>query len=515
MVPSSFPSELPPLGSIFNYRVCGHSLEEFIGNLTSKLLKHDAFLRMEQNGVSFLFLEPFRRITYPDPLTIPSIFLPSSYTKKTDCAKNSLTESVPHVAGWISYEYGYKLLPTNNLKPNNLQLRKENYLTKLPCYCFHEYQTVIKADYKGKIMTISRVSAASDSPSKVSPPSWSADKDFHTVGQNFINSVQKSGLSKSKKDKINSISICKNFERQILSHAAKSQQQYIEDIKSIKEEITRGEVYQVNLSNQFNIPINSSNLKTSLDNLSVQWNSELLSAPYGALGRYSLSYNEKLSDERLSNPESFILFALSPELMVTTKCDGSRLVATSKPIKGTRPRGQTVSEDAALIDSLLTSSKDAAELAMIVDLVRNDFNRVAELGSVKVANHKSLESYSTVHHLVSTIRGVVSNKDHLIPLLTSLFPFGSITGTPKIAAIDAISRYENTARGIWTGTIGMIGYDGTCQFNVAIRTAHIFQNSFIFNSGGAITIDSVPEDEYAETLIKAWCWAPILKNLLT
>jgi anthranilate/para-aminobenzoate synthase component I len=109
---------------------------------------------------------------------------------------------------------------------------------------------------------------------------------------------------------------------------------------------------------------------------------------------------------------------------------------------------------------------------------------------------------------------VLGNKDHLIPLITSLFPFGSITGAPKKAAIDAISRYESTARGIWTGTIGMIGYDGTCQFNVAIRTAHIFHNQFIFNSGGAITIDSNPEDEYVETLIKARCWAPILKNLI-
>jgi anthranilate/para-aminobenzoate synthase component I len=505
MALTTLPYELPHLGSISHYCASGHNLAKFIGDLTSKFIKHQGFMRLEQNGISFLFLEPFRRITYPEPIAMPHICSPSTSASRTSyLAENSGTESIPHFAGWISYEYGYK-----NLLINSQKIREKSNLTKIPYYCFYEYQTVIKADYKINKITISRLSEGFSSPNRRNPPMWLADEDFRIISQKFIKSLTNSSLKQKASDEINLISTSKNFERQILSHATKSQKQYIEDIKHIKEEILCGEVYQVNLSNQFNIPINSSALQICLDNLSETWNPELKSAPYGALGRFSL-----FCEESSYNPESFIVLSLSPELMISTKYDGLSLLASSRPIKGTRPRGQTVLDDTYLINSLLTSSKDAAELAMIVDLVRNDFNRAAELGSVKVANHKTLESYPTVHHLVSTIQGVLGNKDHLIPLITSLFPFGSITGAPKKAAIDAISRYESTARGIWTGTIGMIGYDGTCQFNVAIRTAHIFHNQFIFNSGGAITIDSIPEDEYVETLIKARCWAPILKNLI-
>jgi anthranilate/para-aminobenzoate synthase component I len=140
---------------------------------------------------------------------------------------------------------------------------------------------------------------------------------------------------------------------------------------------------------------------------------------------------------------------------------------------------------------------------MIVDLVRNDLGRVALLGTVQVTAHADLRSFSRVHHLVSTVTARVSKQTSLRELLSATFPCGSITGTPKIAAMKVIRELEDAPRGVWTGAIGTIGPDRSCHFNVAIRTALLREDEIIFNSGGGVTIDSDPQEEYWETIVKS------------
>ena len=174
----------------------------------------------------------------------------------------------------------------------------------------------------------------------------------------------------------------------------------------------------------------------------------------------------------------------------------------TRPIKGTRGRSSDPEEDRRLKEELLASPKDRAELSMIVDLERNDLGRVCEYGSVKVEEHAVIESYATVHHLVSTVVGELHQGRDVVDLLRASFPGGSITGAPKIRAIEIIDELEPTARSVYTGSIGYLGYNGKYDLNIAIRTVIVKGATAYFQVGGGIVADSAPEDEYQETLDK-------------
>lgn len=188
----------------------------------------------------------------------------------------------------------------------------------------------------------------------------------------------------------------------------------------------------------------------------------------------------------------------SPERFV--RIDGERV--ETRPIKGTRHRGGDEEEDRRLAEELLASSKDRAELSMIVDLERNDMGRVCSYGSVQVEEHAVIESYATVHHLVSTVAGTLHPGRDVVDLLRASFPGGSITGAPKIRSMEIIDELEPTARSVYTGCIGYLGFDGRADLNIAIRTALVKGQRAYFQVGGGIVADSVPEDEYQETLDK-------------
>ena len=175
----------------------------------------------------------------------------------------------------------------------------------------------------------------------------------------------------------------------------------------------------------------------------------------------------------------------------------------TRPIKGTRPRGRTPEEDAALAQELLRSEKDAAELAMIVDLERNDLGRVCSYGTVRVTRPKALESFPTVHHLVATVVGRLHAGCDRTELLKATFPGGSITGAPKIRAMQIIDELEPTRRSVYTGAIGYLGFDGGMDLNIAIRTFLVRGGRAWFQAGGGIVADSQPESEYDETAQKA------------
>lgn len=198
------------------------------------------------------------------------------------------------------------------------------------------------------------------------------------------------------------------------------------------------------------------------------------------------------------------LLSFSPELFVSLKGRAAKV----KPMKGTRPRGSNPEDDAALRDELAASVKDKAENLMIVDLMRNDLARVAVPGSVKVEAAFAVESYPTVHQMVSTVHAELAGEKGAVDMLRALFPCGSITGAPKIRAMELINAVERDPRGPYCGAIGRIGPDGDAAFNVAIRTIRLTpgendRHKAVLNVGSAIVADSDGMGEWRECLVKA------------
>ena len=199
------------------------------------------------------------------------------------------------------------------------------------------------------------------------------------------------------------------------------------------------------------------------------------------------------------NLGEFIVASASPERFLKLM-DG--LVET-RPIKGTRRRDPDPVADKALAEELSNSEKDRAENIMIVDLMRNDLSKVCEEHSVMVSQLCGLETYPSVHHLVSVVTGELKPEFDAIDLLLATFPGGSITGAPKVRAMQIIAEIEPTKRGIYCGSIGFIGFNGNLELSIAIRTYTIKQDWITFQAGGAVVIDSDPQDEYQETLTKS------------
>jgi para-aminobenzoate synthetase component 1 len=242
--------------------------------------------------------------------------------------------------------------------------------------------------------------------------------------------------------------------------------------------IRAGDVYQVNLSQRFETPVEEDPFEIYLRLRRAS------PAPFAGFLRY---------------PE-FSVLSSSPEQFLGY--DYADRHIETRPIKGTRPRGNDPETDIALGRELLASAKDNAENVMIVDLLRNDLGRVSEIGSVRVTGLAELESFANVHHLVSTVEARLDDKRDVVDLLRATFPGGSITGAPKIRAMEIIDELEPVERGVYTGTIGYFGADGDMNLNIAIRTIVVKDGTATFSVGGGIVADSDPVLEYEETLHK-------------
>ena len=205
--------------------------------------------------------------------------------------------------------------------------------------------------------------------------------------------------------------------------------------------------------------------------------------------------------------EDFYILSSSPERFLKIESG----VIETRPIKGTRPRGENTDEDERYKNELLESEKDKSELLMIVDLERNDLSKVCKPNTVKVTELFKLEEYSTVFHLVSTVVGEIKEEHSPIDCIKACFPGGSITGAPKIRSMEIIDELEKVRRNIYTGSIGYIGLDGNSDFNIVIRTALIKENKAYFGVGGGITYESIERMEYDETLDKARALMNVLK----
>ena len=261
-------------------------------------------------------------------------------------------------------------------------------------------------------------------------------------------------------------------------HAHTSRADYESRVQAIVDHICDGEIFQANLTQPFTARFDG-------DPHRLFWNLCLESpAPFGA-------YYETAEGEAVlcSSPEEFLFV------------EGDFVRA--RPIKGTRPRGDSPDEDRRLLAELLASEKDQAELAMIVDLLRNDIGKVARPGSVAVGPFPEHESYAQVHHTFATITARLRHGVSLVDLIRATFPCGSITGAPKLRTMELLEQIELVRRGVYTGAIGWIGPGRNMHLNVAIRTMAFKNGTIRFNTGGGITADSVPALEFEETLHKA------------
>ncbi len=251
---------------------------------------------------------------------------------------------------------------------------------------------------------------------------------------------------------------------------------YVKAVQRVLEYIAAGDVFQVNLSQRFSA-------RGRFDPLDLHLRLRDRSpAPFSAFLRWG----------------ELAVVSASPEWFYQTR--GDRIV--TRPIKGTRPRGQNEDDDARLAAELAASPKDRAELTMIVDLERNDLGRVCRYGSVVVRDALRVESFAQVHHLVATVEGRIRPGVGPVDVVRAMFPGGSITGAPKIRAMEIIDELEPDRRSLYTGAIGYLSRGGSSAFNIAIRTILVEGDRASYQVGGGIVADSDPEAEYEETLAK-------------
>lgn len=252
--------------------------------------------------------------------------------------------------------------------------------------------------------------------------------------------------------------------------------EYIEAIKSIIDYLKAGDIYQANLSQRFETGFSGDPYSLFLD----------------------LFERNPASFFSYINAGDHYIVSTSPERFI--KQDGTYV--ETRPIKGTTARGSTTEQDREKGKKLTTSVKDDAELTMIVDLMRNDLSRVTRHESVIVKEHKRLEPYDNVFHLVSIVEGQLKDGKNSVDLIRATFPGGSITGCPKIRSMEIIDELEPVKRHVYTGSIGYISFHDTMDLSIAIRTATVVNNTVFFSVGGGIVYDSDPEKEFQETLDK-------------
>ena len=316
------------------------------------------------------------------------------------------------------------------------------------------------------------------------------------VATGFPEKVDNMRIKKAREDIKNILSCLGVCPKKILHHHpcwAKAQptsnftsKSYTHAVNVTQNYILNGDIFQANLSQQFN-----TDLPEDMNPLDLYFHlMEVNPAPFSAFMRL---------------PENGYIISASPERFIKLT---DQLVEAC-PIKGTRKRSSDPKEDLRLATELLNSPKDRAENVMIVDLMRNDMSRVCH--TVKVEELTALKSFETVHHLVSKVIGVLKHNMNNIDLIKATFPPGSVTGAPKIRAMEIISELEHQARGPYCGSLGYISFTGNMDLSVIIRTYFIKQNKLFFSAGGAVVLDSDPNDEYQESLTKA---SALLKALI-
>lgn len=268
-----------------------------------------------------------------------------------------------------------------------------------------------------------------------------------------------------------------------------TKEEYLEKISQIKSHISKGDIYEMNFCQEFYVE----NAEVNPYALFEKFNA-IGKAPFAAFYKFKNKY----------------LLCESPERFVTKQ--EQKII--SQPIKGTIKRGVTIEEDEQLKNQLYHSPKDRSENVMIVDLVRNDFGKSCKAGSVEVEELFGIYSFEQVHQMISTVVGELKEEIHFVDAIKNAYPMGSMTGAPKIRAMELIEQFEKTKRGLYSGAVGYITPEGEFDFNVVIRS--MIYNSdrkyLSYQTGGAIVFDSSPEGEYEECLLKAKGFYEVIEN---
>lgn len=286
-------------------------------------------------------------------------------------------------------------------------------------------------------------------------------------------------------------------------NSAWQQADYAQAFEQTQNYLYAGDCYQINLTQAWQGKLtDGQQLVDYLPNLHASTNAPF--AGYLQLGVANATREASKNKPNKKEASKFELLSCSPELFFTFNQSGNQHHIITKPIKGTRPRGTDTQSDQQLKNELANSEKDLAENVMIVDLLRNDLGKYAQTGTVKVPKRFAIESFSNVHHMVSTITATLKQDVHPIEVLLGSLPAGSITGTPKKRAVEIIHELETanngSQRGAYCGTLGYMNFDGTGQWNVLIRTLQAYDNTVSLWAGGGITVASHCEAEYQE------CW---------
>jgi para-aminobenzoate synthetase component I len=371
---------------------------------------------------------------------------------------SSVQQNLPKgifTGGWIGY-FSYELSGFIEQLPPSVSDDIETPLIRL---CF--YDSVIAYDHQEKTFLLFALEMPGDIKS---PDQKIADLERLLLESQHIR-VPDQAVIKSDDTLLSSI------------RCNMSRQYYQQAFKKIKRYIYDGDVYQINFSRRFEYPFNAAPVDL------FNWQNHYNPSPYSAF----------------IDVGDFQIVSASPEMFMTI-FDG---VISTKPIKGTRPRINNDVADTENYNELLASEKEQAELNMIIDLERNDIARICIPGTRNVTQPRAIESYPTLFHAVATIAGRLRNKVTFCDILKAMFPGGSITGAPKIRSMEIISELEPAARGIYTGSIGYIGLDGSVCLNIAIRTIIIKNKMAYVQTGGGIVADSDEQSEWNETIVKA------------
>lgn len=397
----------------------------------------------EKNKPSFIFLLPLQEIEISDPNH------PWENLKRQLYFDNTTSSDSPQWSGFLSYELGAFSDPDKTLEFKNTPLPYA-YFFKAACVIEHFDQniTITLFDESYELLSI--------------------------VDQNIFTAMCQSAYWEKLLQNLKDLFIKElKAERVILQD---DQQNYCLKIDRAKEHILSGDVYQINLSTQMLIHTEEDAFEIFLKL------SQINPTPFAAF----------------INQKDYQIISASPERFL--KFNQGKLLTS--PIKGTIARGLNAQEDQANKLELLSNLKEDAELMMICDLMRNDLGKVSEIGSVKCIQKKEILEFSNVFHLQSTVISTAKKTDS-VDLLRAAFPAGSITGCPKIRAMEIIYEIEQRARHIYCGAIGYFCTNGDFDFNVAIRTALLQNQTLHIQMGGAITYDSILINEYEEILHKA------------
>lgn len=396
---------------------------------------------------SFISSNPFKILKFKNSVENPV----KELEKELNKYKVTNDTHLPFIGGAVGY-LSYDLF-------RYIESIKENSVDDINCYdlYFGLYNYVVVIDNL-------------ENKTYIATPNFDKENEEKIINNIYekIKHFEENNKYSIKKDK---------YEKEVLLKSNFTKEEFEKSVIKIKEHIEEGDIYQANLTQRFTCETEKSSYELYKDLR------EISKAPFGAF----------------LNFEDFDILSNSPERFI--KCIDKNIITS--PIKGTRPRGKNKEEDLKLKEELLNSDKDKSELLMIVDLERNDLSKISKINTVKVPEIFKIESYANVHHLVSTVCGELNDDVSLVDIINATFPGGSITGTPKIKAMEIIEKLEPTKRNVYTGSIGYISFCGNMDFNICIRTIIKKDNKVYFQVGGGITYDSNPSDEYQETLDKA------------